>query len=107
VEYGDYVTHGEEEEMGRKLSAIGNINPLARPLQTEVAAAVRAPIAAATPKRRYVTKTLGGWRPEDQVALDKLRAVLAAAGKGMWGEREAVAAAIRVALHNRAAMEKA
>jgi len=93
--------------MGRKLSAIGNINPLTRPLQTDGAAAVRAPIAAATPKRRYVTKTLGGWRPDDQAALEELRTTLAATGKGMWGEREAVAAAIRVALQNPTAMEKA
>lgn len=84
--------------MGGKLSVVGP-NPLAKPLavppeRQEVAAEPRP-----RPATRYVTKTLG-WRAEDQEVLDGLREQLAAIGKGVWTERDVVAAALRYALQN-------
>ena len=53
--------------------------------------------------RRTKTKTLA-WRDEDEAVLRALRARVAATFGQVWSERDVVAAAIRVALSDPAAL---
>lgn len=57
----------------------------------------------ATKARPRTTKTLA-WRPADEVVLRRLRARVAARFGVVWSERDLVAAALRVALNNPAAL---
>ena len=60
--------------------------------------------ASATPaKRRPRTKTLA-WKDADEAVLKALRAQVAAVFGQVWSERDVVAAAIRAALSNPAAL---
>jgi hypothetical protein len=56
-----------------------------------------------TAPRRARTKTLS-WNDRDETALRTLRAQIAATFGQVWSERDVVAAAIRVALANPAAL---